>query len=85
MFCAIKRQTGLQTFFSNCGAYSSCSNNVKMQVKTYATEGMIWMVGSTKDSPDYSVLYLDKGKVIYKCNLGTYIMDTFVYIIMTYM
>ena len=47
-----------------------------MQVKTYATEGMIWMVGSTKDSPDYSVLYLDQGKVIYKCNLGTYIMDS---------
>jgi len=39
-------------------------------------EGMIWFVGDFLDtsketsSPDYSAIYLDKGKVVYKCNLG---------------
>jgi len=47
-----------------------------LQIKTFAMEGMIWFVGDFLDtskstaSPDYSAIYLDKGKVVYKCNLG---------------
>lgn len=54
----------------------SFSNNVRLQIKTFAMEGMIWFVGDFLDtsketsSPDYSAIYLDKGKVVYKCNLG---------------
>ncbi|KAF6025339.1 LAMA4 [Bugula neritina] len=53
------------------------NNNVRLQIKTFAMEGMIWFVGDFLDtsketsSPDYSAIYLDKGKVVYKCNLGT--------------
>ena len=50
------------------------SNHIKLMVKTYASEGLIWFVGAfmknENDSPDYSVIYLDKGRVVYKCNLG---------------
>lgn len=46
-----------------------------MAVKTYASEGMIWFVGSTKDNPDYSTVYLDKGKVVFQCQLGMFIQN----------
>lgn len=46
------------------------SNNVKMAVKTYASEGMIWFIGSTKDNPDYTTLYLKDGLVVFQNNLG---------------
>ncbi|XP_067931597.1 laminin subunit alpha-like [Watersipora subatra] len=49
-------------------------NYLKFMVKTYASEGMMWFIGDERakpdESPDYSAIYLDKGKVVYKCNLG---------------
>lgn len=43
---------------------------MKLAIKTVASEGMIWFVGSTKADPDYSTLYLAKGKIVFQNNLG---------------
>lgn len=51
--------------------YNFYSNNVKLMVKTFASDGMIWFAGkNVPDNPDYTSVYLQDGKVVYKCNLG---------------